>query len=137
LTYSSENNKWNSGVNAIIRTGKKDRDYRLGNHYSASTTFQFNELGIIVPYAGIEGRYLSKIRGQDDAITVPAAFPYPASITNPNLFGGTSVNILAGAEANFGINEWRLALGHPVYQRLNGPQPQHKWKTSLNYSLAL
>ncbi|MFT4713132.1 MAG: hypothetical protein ACJAVI_001151 [Candidatus Azotimanducaceae bacterium] len=137
LTYSSKNNKWNSGVNAVIRSSKNDRDYRLGNHYSASTTFRFDALGIVAPYVGMEGRYLSKITGQDDAITVPTAFPYPASITNPNLYGGTSVNILTGAEVNLGINTWRLDLGYPVYQRLNGPQPQYKWKFSLNYSLAL
>lgn len=135
--WSSADSKWRSSAKTIIRLGKNDRNYRLGNHYSTLLIRQFELVSIFRPYMGLELRLLEKIDGQDDEITVPGNFPYPASITNPDLFGGTSINLLAGAELKTQYGAWQIDLGSPLYQNLNGPQSQNKLKFSLQFSRAL
>lgn len=128
------------GLSAVIRTGKNDRSYRLGNSYSLSSRFDFPNESRFEPYVATEFRYIAQIDGQDDELIVPnPQFPYPASITNPDLYGGTSGSVKLGVnfkptnrEQNFS-----LELSAPIYQHLNGPQPRGRWSASARYQFTL
>jgi hypothetical protein len=122
-------------MSAMIRTGKNDRDYRLGNSYGLSAIYRFDASATLKPFLGMEYQYRSAIHGQDDEITVSGSFSYPASITNPKLYGGEKVAAQIGVR--WLLNDayaLTLELSKPLYQNLNGPQPKENFQTGLTLS---
>lgn len=117
---------------ATIRTGKNDRNYRLGNNYSLAGRYRFQLTPDLQTFIGGEVQHTQAIDGQDDVLLVPAAFIYPASITNPKYFGGNKVSFKTGVN-------WRLSQQYsvsiygskPLYQNLNGPQPKENWRAGI------
>jgi hypothetical protein len=79
--------------------------------------------------------YSLPIHGQDDSLLVNSPFPYPAGITNPDLYGGKKINVRLGILWQI-AKDYRLSLeiGKPVYQNLNGPQPKEKWQSAVSIS---
>jgi hypothetical protein len=120
---------------ATIRSGTNDRDYRLGNNFSLTGRYQFNFSELIKPYISLGVQWADSIHGADTSLLVNSAYPYPAAITNPDLFGGIKVDARVGMSWEF-INHYRLSveLGKPIYQNLNGPQTQEDWRSSLRIS---
>jgi hypothetical protein len=126
-------------ASATIRTGSNDRDYRLGNNYSLSGRYKTDLSSNLPGYAGLACQYSDAIHGQDDSLLVgEPATDYPASITNPDLYGGkkisTSLGLLWKVTDGYQLN---MELSKPIYQHLNGPQPKEKWRSSLYISKAL
>ncbi|MDO6840411.1 hypothetical protein Q4602_13075 [Paraglaciecola chathamensis] len=122
-------------MSAMIRTGKNDRDYRLGNSYSLSGTYRFNATANIKPFLGLAYQYRSAIHGQDDEITLAGAFPYPASITNPRLYGGKKVSAEMGVRWKFSETyALSVSFSKPIYQNLNGPQPKENFQSGITLS---
>lgn len=123
---------------ANIRTGENDRDYRLGNHYSIGGRYKFHPWPTVQPHISLDYQYGDSIHGMDDSLRVESPFPYPASITDPDLYGGHKVGINAGISWEFS-RHYRISaeLGAPLYQNLNGPQPKEDWRSSLQVSRAL
>ena len=122
-------------MSAMLRTGKNDRDYRLGNSYSISGRYKFHATAKLKPYLGMEYQYRSAIHGQDNEITFAGPFPYPASITNPKLYGGKKVSAQIGIRWQFSeFYALRAEFSKPVYQHLNGPQPKENYRTGLTLS---
>ncbi|MDC0598368.1 hypothetical protein OAP18_00795 [Gammaproteobacteria bacterium] len=130
---------WNITGSFRIRSGSNDRDYKLGNLYTLSTRYSLPAWKILNPFVRVEYQYIERIDGRDREIVVPGVFPYPASITNPNMFGGQKANFVLGSEIYSGQSLDKggivMELGYPVYQSLNGPQPKTRWKLSLQYSI--
>jgi len=125
-------------LSANIRTGRNDRGYRLGNNYTLSSRYQIHLSPTIQSFAGINFQYSESIEGQDDSLLVNAPFPYPAAITNPDLYGGKKINVRLGLLWRFSqANQLNLEVGKPVYQNLNGPQPKEQWRGSIQVSRAL
>ena len=120
------------GLSATIRTGKNDRDYRLGNNYLATLGYEKRLLSRGLVFGGVDFEHSRPISGQDDALLVDSPFPYPASITNPDLFGGDKLRARVGF-ALWLTDRLQLAVqvGAPVYQNLNGPQPKEQWRGSV------
>ena len=117
---------------ATIRSGTNSRGYRLGNNYSLAGRYKFNFSNILKPYISIGVRYSDSIHGADTALLVPGAYPYPAPITNPDLYGGTKIGAQAGIIWRMS-DRYRLAaeIGKPIYQNLNGPQTKEDWRSSI------
>ena len=127
---------------AMIRTGKNSRNYRLGNSLSLGGEYSWTRYQSVRPVVGLSYKHTGRIRGGDSSLTVPnPEFPYPASITNPNLYGGEVV--AARARLRFlqlpktlgEMSEMELQFSLPVYQRLNGPQPKMRWSAGFTYSV--
>ncbi|MCV2883470.1 hypothetical protein OE749_02005 [Aestuariibacter sp. AA17] len=126
-----------TGLKGVIRTGKNKRDYRLGNTVSvymhlntsmnASTTFSFS----------VEAEHSGPIRGSDSRLLVHSRFPYPASITNPNFYGGEKVRLGIDVVKTFSTSmQFNVGITIPVYQHLNGPQPKENSSFSLTLEKA-
>jgi len=126
-------------ASATIRTGTNDRDYRLGNNYSLSGRYKVDLSSRLKGYVGLAGQYSDSIHGQDDSLLAgdPATL-YPASITNPDLYGGkkisASLGLLWKITEGYQLN---MELSKPIYQNLNGPQPKEKWRSSFYISKLL
>jgi len=125
-------------LSANIRTGTNDRNYRLGNNYAISTRYQVHLSPTVQSFAGLNFQYSESIHGQDDSLLVNAPIPYPAAITNPDLYGGKKINARLGLLWQFSqANRLNIEIGKPVYQNLNGPQPKEQWRSSIQISRAL
>ena len=123
---------------ATVRTGSNDRDYRLGNRYSVSGKYGHAVNDDVSLFVATEFSYSQRIHGADQSLLVPQAIPYPASITNPNLYGGRKLLARVGTR-------WQLAEGYlltlefakPLYQNLNGPQPKERWRSGVVFTSRL
>ncbi|WP_232364518.1 transporter [Salinimonas lutimaris] len=119
-------------LSAMIRSGTNDRHYRLGNNYEVSSRYRFQVSPVVGLQAGMDYRHTDAIHGQDDEITVPGNFAYPASITNPALYGGDKVSLMAGLSTQLGGGmTLSVDFSKPVYQHLNGPQPKEVWRAGI------
>jgi hypothetical protein len=138
LEFSYQNGgvyDFNVDVSVNIRTGTNDRNYRLGNNYSLNGGYRIELSPTIKTFANLNFKYSQPIHGQDDSLLVNSLFPYPAGITNPDLYGGKKINVRLGLL-------WKLSqdllfsieVGKPVYQNLNGPQPKEKWQSAISIS---
>lgn len=127
LSYQKyeESFTWGLEGQARIRTGKNDRDYRLGNTYSAGSWVE-RPVGNNITL-GIRADYLSrgKIRGNgDESLRVPVpGFPYPAPVVDPDAFGGDQIDASVYLTAEI-ADDWRLRIRYerPLWLDLNGPQ---------------
>lgn len=125
-------------LTAMIRSGKNDQNYRLGNNYQITSRYRTSLNANWDAFATASLHYSSAIKGQDNRLLVDGAYPYPASITNPHFYGGKKVNIKVGLAWKFS-ESYRLTveLGKPIYQNLNGPQPSENWRSGLQLSRSL
>lgn len=119
-------------MSAMVRTGRNDRGYRLGHNASVNARYYWYENDTIQWFTGLGASYRQAIRGRDQRLLVDGPFPFPASITDPANYGGKKV------AANVGI-VWKpipnlhlaVDFNKPLYQYLNGPQPQEVWSSSF------
>ncbi|GLX86564.1 hypothetical protein tloyanaT_28170 [Thalassotalea loyana] len=118
---------------AKLRFGKNDRDYRLGNKYAASAWIKYEGWSTIDPQLKLSYINWQDISGQDDEITVPGAFPYPAGITNPKNYGGQQINVSTAFDVYFGDQRASIEIIVPVYHNLNGVQPKQKTGLALQW----
>ena len=120
---------------AVLRTGTNDRHYRLGNNYRISGKYTFGLSQQFSMSVAGEFQYSESIKGEDDSLSIESPYPYPASITNPELYGGRKLLLKAGV--NWKIDDQMqlgVELGKPVYQNLNGPQPGETWRSAIQIS---
>lgn len=122
-------------MSAVIRVGKNDRNYRLGNSYSLAGRYNFTLSPTLQPFIGLELMHSQAIHGRDVALLVDLPFVYPASITDPKLYGGDKLNGKLGFTWQF-TRHFMLSVevAKPLYQDLNGPQPKENYRSALNIS---
>ena len=121
-----------------IRTGKNSRDYSLGNLLVVSLDTSVRPASWVEPNLGIRMQFWGEIDGADVSLQL-APGVYPAPVTNPALFGGKKVNLMAGARfilpASLGGQSVAVTGGWPVYQSLNGPQPKETWRLVFDWNV--
>ena len=121
-----------------IRTGRNARDYSLGNLMVVSLDASVRPARWVEPLMGVRMQFWEDIEGADASLQLaPGVFPAP--VTNPDLFGGRKVNLLAGARLilpeSLGGQSVSVAGGWPIYQSLNGPQPKETWRLEVDWSV--
>ncbi len=135
--YSGETTVWGANVQARVRSGENDRDYRLGNRLTVNGWGRrCLEVGLCVT-ARLSYVHWQDIRGQDDSIVIPSSNPYPANITDPDNYGGDKVNLALGLEMPWQNNLLVMELGAPLIQDLNGVQTRENFSVSLGWNVAL
>ena len=138
---------WGGQLFGKIRTGKNSRGYRLGDMLILSAWLRARPFSWFEPSVKLSTQFWGRIDGGDGALRVPDVFPFPAPVTNPNFFGGTKVSIFAGARLSWPAGLLKdtfiarllsrqsieIEVGRPVYQFLNGPQPEEDLSVSLSW----
>ncbi len=138
--YNHRIGKLNLGtsINTMLRTGMNENGYRLGNSYGAAVSMQYNYRWYFRPGMRISVRHLGEINGRDESLLVPMAFPFPASITNPENYGGekahAAFNITTCSSKNCHIT-FTGEVGMPLYQNLNGVQPKDRYTIAITTSI--
>jgi hypothetical protein len=135
LSFRKYGAQWDWGVNADFtwRTGKNDRDYRLGHKAGVAGWVQWKGFTAFSPGMRLHYRWRGTIAGQDATLLVPnPTFPYPAPVTNPGAFGGEQIDLTAFVRFPF-ANGWytEASYSQPIYLDLNGPQSSEKYHFSI------
>lgn len=125
-------------VAANIRTGQNDRHYRLGNRYSVKAKYQRPISDSVNVALGVELSHTDRIHGADESLLVATAFPYPAGTTNPDMYGGRKALASVGFAWQYSADmNLSVEFAKPLYQHLNGPQPQERWRGAVMLSRTL
>jgi len=131
--------RWGTELTAKIRIGENDRDYTLGNRISAATWLRFDQLEWLKPTIKLIYEYSDSIDGKDVDLLVPSAFPYPANVTNPEMYGGKQAIVVLGfkipvfAKGNY----VEFEIGKPFYESLNGPQSREDIRYGFKFNLKI
>jgi len=129
---------WGAQILGKYRIGENDRNYTLGNRLVISSWVRFKANNWIEPVLKVSYKYWGRIDGADTEIQVPGPFPFPAAVTNPNLFGGTQADLFFGARFHLSTPGQFISLeiSKPIYQDLNGPQSKEILgiSTSINFA---
>ncbi|MBT4758211.1 MAG: transporter [Opitutae bacterium] len=145
IHYFGSMGNWTFGadLNLTLRTGKNDRDYRLGNVYQAGIWTRYALTDWMQPSLRIDGVAWDEISGRDPALPFfPESInPYPAAVVKPDNFGGTKLLALVGLRlkdprGRLENTFLELEAGAPFYQELNGPQPSEDWRFSASFVLS-
>jgi hypothetical protein len=126
--------RWGGAIRGTWRTGKNDRDYRLGHKLSSEAWVTFSQWGVLRPGLRLTYRWQGTIQGQDTSLSIPnPVFPYPAPVVDPDDFGGEQIDLAGYLEADLGGQGWtaRLEYSRPVFLDLNGPQSAEDFHVSL------
>jgi hypothetical protein len=148
-------------TSAVLRMGKNDHDYTLGNRFALGGSVSYKARDWAEPFVRVSYKTTGSIDGVNEDLVVPAPPPcgdggcpgpvgvnaadisltgaqiFPAPVTNPALFGGQEVELRLGSKikVNKGLQE-RFAVdveyGLPIYQSLNGPQPKELGRIGLS-----
>ena len=137
-TYIGQAEGWSWGAHSsgVIRTGKNKHDYRLGNRFDVTTWSARRLTSWSSASLRLKWDQRFNIAGADPNLN-PAIVP----TADPNRQAGRRLDVL------FGVNLFhergrlgglRLAaeVGLPLYQRLDGPQLETDWTTSLTIEWA-
>ena len=135
LSFRKYGARWDWGANADVtwRTGKNDRDYRLGHKAGVGGWFQWKGFTGFSPGMRLDYRWRGTIAGQDETLLVPnPQFPYPAPVTNPSAFGGEQIDLTVFVRFPF-AGGWyaEASYAQPLYLDLNGPQSSEKYHFSI------
>ena len=119
---------------AKIRLGRNYRGYTLGNRYAVAGRLSYELKPWLEPMIGVRFQNWQRITGADP--NLPPGPPYPATVADPSRYGGEKINLSAGTRFKItggplvgSALEVQGAL--PVYQRLNGPQPEEQWQLNV------
>ena len=136
--------RWGAQVLGKIRTGQNSRGYRLGNRLLTSTWLGAAPFLWIEPTLTLESQLWGGIDGHDLDFPGPI---FPTPVADPDNFGGNRLTLMGrltlrapelpdGAFCDFLSNQaFVVEYGRPVYQSLNGPQPEEVSRLTISWSL--
>lgn len=140
INYSGYAGKWIWGgeLSGKVRFGKNSRNYRLGNRAGLTSWLRVRVSNWLEPSVKLDYQYSEHIHGIDDELLVPAAFPFPAAITNPKFFGGHKLFAVVGVQLKPPIESLRqhtiyFSFSKPIYQSLNGIQVQEDHNFNISW----
>ncbi|KGE03781.1 transporter family protein [Pseudohaliea rubra] len=127
-------------VSAKVRLGENDRNYTLGNSYSATAWTGYEGWQHARPSLGVTYWWRGRVNGEDEELSFPGApFPYPAPVVDPQRFGGEQVELAARLELPLGASGVALEAEYriPLWRDLNGPQSglNYSYRIGLQYDL--
>ena len=137
LTYANEDGDiaWGTQATGIIRLGRNDGSYSLGDIARLSIWGSYAWAPWISTSLRLAGEHEGRVGGQDPLIVAPV------QTANPSFYGGERIELSAGLNlmARSGaLAGHRLAieLSAPVYQNLNGPQLERDWSMIVGWQKA-
>jgi len=133
ITLKFDHNDFTFGgqLNAVIRTGDNDENYRLGNQANATIWAGYT----INDYIGVSARALAQTKGNING-TDADLNPNMVATADANNHGGETLDIGLGINGIY--NDARIAgeVLIPVEQKLDGPQMENALKFTLGVQYA-
>ena len=121
-----------------IRVGNNSRGYRLGHRLLLGASASVRPVAWLEPSFRVSGEIWGRIHGTDRDFPGPV---FPTPVADPSQFGGERVSLILGVKflilrkqgesslmKFLGGQSFKFEVGFPVYQRLNGPQPEENWR---------
>ena len=130
---------WGFDANITVRTGRNDRDYRLGNKADVNLWAYLTRWHSVQPGVKLALHSRGAITGADPSLPgADAAGRYPTAVVNPDNYGGDQIDAVFFLRLQPQASAWYLDARYtaPVYQNLNGPQVslQSSFGLSMGYS---
>lgn len=137
---------WGTQVLGKVRSGKNSRGYRLGNRLAIQSWLRLRPFAWFEPSIKLDTQFWGRIHGHDRNFPGPI---YPTPVADPKNFGGTKLSLAVGATFRvpelgdsviyriLGAQSLGFEIGRPVYQSLNGPQPEEDWRMTISWSVGL
>lgn len=129
---------WALTGGGIIHLGTNTHHYALGNEFYLGTWLKQKVAQHVFGILRLNGRTVDHIRGQDPKIN-----PMMSPAADPLLQGGQRVDLLGILLFNhFSEEFWKdqsfkIEVGHPLYQHLNGPQLKASWFGMVTWGVQL
>lgn len=124
ITYLGQGLDWSWGAQALatVRLGENDNSYTLGNRLNITGWLARKFSSAVSGSLRLDARDWDNIDGAD-----PSLNPMMVPTADPNLRGGTRVDLLMGLNwyakaGSLAGNRLAIEAGIPVYQKLDGPQ---------------
>lgn len=125
---------WVTDLSYVQRLNENDRNYRLGNRFNLATSLHRALSEDVSLQINVGYQTSGSITGSDQDLEVGGPFPYPASITDPANFGGDIARLGVGLKVDMSDrHSLVIGLDEPVYQYVNGVQPEAKARVHLNW----
>lgn len=126
---------WSADFNPLLRFGRNDNGYRLGNRYQSSVSIARELTNWMSISAGVRGELWENISGLD-----PQLDPTDEPTKDPNLQGGKRLSALLGItvhpENGLLKDQHFHVLGEaPFVQSLDGPQLKRSWTIRVGWQL--
>lgn len=143
VTYAYQEAMWSAGaqVNGVIRLGRNDEDYSLGDRVAATGWFAWLWCDAFSTSVRLNYEQWGDIDGRDGSFPISGTGEFVAPTMDPDRRAGQRLDVLLGM--NFYINEGplkghRLAIegGMPIHQRLDGPQLETDWLFTVGWQFA-
>lgn len=133
ITYLGQSRAWAWGArtDGVVRTGKNDNHYRLGNRLGATAWIARKLLPFLSASVRLDSQFWGNIAGAD-----PKLNPNITPTADPNRRAGRRLDLLFGlnlfsVDGPLAGNRLGIETGFPVYQWLDGPQLQTDYRLSI------
>ncbi len=140
--YQRSNWSWGTQASGVIRMGRNDEDYSLGDTLNVTTWFGWNWSEWISSSVRLNYDLWGNIDGQDDRIarTNPIGIPLVPT-AEPDRRGGQRLDLLLGVNLYIRdgfLKGHRFAIegGMPIWQKLEGPQLETDWIIQVGWQFA-
>ncbi len=117
-TGHTEDFSWGAQGMATLRTGVNDNGYTLGNVVEATAWLSKALSGSVNGSIRLRAINRGDIDGADRTLAATPAVP----TKNPELRGGSRIDLFAGLNLSWGRHILAIEIGAPLYQNLHGPQ---------------
>ena len=137
--------EWGTRAQGTIRLGRNSRDYSLSHRFTLRNWITLTTYRLVQPSLRLTTEIWDRIHGADRALfgrRSDGSLFNPAPVTDPDLYGGEKVS--AGLGLRFPIRNGflsgqtvELEGSIPLFQNLNGPQPNESWRFSVAWNWQL
>ncbi len=136
-TISGPTYSWGAQLSGVLRFGKNDNGYRLGNELQLNTWFAKHWADWIDTSIRLSGKWWGDVHGNDNDVK---KMQHMIPTADNNNYGGKVFDI--GLGLNFhpktimAGNRFAVELSKPIYQNLNGPQMTSDWTVTAGWQWA-
>lgn len=137
ITWTRQDDGWSWGAQALatIRLADNNNDYTLGDRLEVSGWASRQLSPVWKGSLRLKAQSWDKINGAD-----PALNPMMVATADPDLQGGTRVDLLVGMnyygpDGMFNGSRLAIEAGMPVYEDVDGLQMSADWQLSANWQL--
>lgn len=144
VTYTYQEDTWSAGAQAsgVVRLGRNDEDYSLGDRFAATGWFAWLWCDAFSTSVRLNYEQWFDIDGRDGSFPINGMTgEFVAPTMDPTRRAGQRLDLLLGVNLYIPdgpLKGHRLAIegGMPIHQRLDGPQLETDWLLTVGWQFA-